>query len=71
MAFFREIDNDMSLNFKIRRYRNRFHITGTIQNTCITGEVREIKVETAMKLITLKRKESDTLFRLSEVQEEI
>ena len=61
----------MSLNFKIRRYRNRFHISGSIQNTCLTGEVREIKVEMAMKLINLKRKESDTLFRLSEVQEEI
>ena len=68
---FRETDDDMSLNFKIRRYRNRFHISGTIQNTCLTGEVREIKVETAMKLITIKRKDSDTLYRLSEVQEEI
>ena len=54
--FFREVDNDMSLNFKIRRYRNRFHISGSIQNTCLTGEVREIKVEIAMKLINLKRK---------------
>ena len=69
--FFREVDNDVSLNFKIRRYRNRFHISGSIQNTCLTGEVREIKVDMAMKLINLKRKESDTLFRLSEVQEEI
>ena len=37
--FFREVDNDVSLNFKIRRYRNRFHISGSIQNTCFTGEV--------------------------------
>ena len=71
ISYFRSTENFQTLDFKIKRFRNRFFITGYIDKVSLDHIVTRFNVKTGLK-VSLKRKSIPELFdKVAEIRDNL
>ena len=69
ISFFRSSEDFQTLDFKVRRFRNRFFISGTIDKVSSDHIVTRFIIKTALKIGTKRKGTPEVIEKLDELRE--
>ena len=69
--FYRSTEDFYSVEFRIKRFRSRFYISGYIDKVSITHQVTRYPVSTALKIGHKRKGTADVLEKIGELKESI